>query len=406
MDSRIGEDYDVLLQPNRDFVRSDNSISSTTSRNLNFCIDVILKEAVKEDRLVKQVCYTMLSAYTKNPMNLAINAPTGEGKTHVLTTVGNLFPKKDVIYIAGMTSKAIFHKNGFIAIRDEDGEYVEVENELQLLKETIQLRKSELKTNSKLPDTLAELEKEIERCKQRIREIERNAVKVIDLNHKILVFLDTPSSEIFEALMSLLSHDQYEVEYQFVDTSNRTGLKTRTNILMGWPSVIFAQAIDYTRHPRYQEIQRNFIVTNPRMDVEKYKSAVDSIIDKNCLPDFVYQQKVVSDEEKGKAREIILNIKDDLLFVSSTIKPGKNNILVPFVHLLKKLIPKSDTAQDMTFANRLIQHARLLANIHSKERPYMEIVPAFGSDSLLIPIATYSDLSESLSLMNNYFASR
>ena len=338
MSSGTEDDHNIFLKPNKDYVRSDGSVSSTTSRDLNICFNVILKEAVKEDRSVKQVCYTMLSAYTKNPMNLAINAPTGEGKTHVLTTVGSLFPKKDVIYIAGMTSKAIFHKNGFVAIRDEDGEYIEVENELQLLKETIQSKKLELKTNSKSPDTIAELEKEIERCKQRLMEIERNAVKVIDLNHKILVFLDTPSSEIFEALMSLLSHDQYEVEYQFVDTSSRTGLKTRTNILMGWPSVIFAQAIDYTRHPRYQEIQRRFIVTNPRMDTEKYKSAVDSIIDKNCLPDFVYQQKVVSDEEKDKAREIILNIKDDLLDNSSTIKPGKNNVLVPFAYLLKKLL--------------------------------------------------------------------
>jgi hypothetical protein len=125
---------DVGLKPNKDYVRSDNTISSTPSRDLEFCFKVVLREAVKEERLVKQACYTMLSAYTKNPMNLAINAPTGEGKTHVLTTAGNLFPKTDIIYIAGMSSKAIFHKNGYTAVRDEDGEYVEVENELQLLK--------------------------------------------------------------------------------------------------------------------------------------------------------------------------------------------------------------------------------------------------------------------------------
>lgn len=405
MSSDYGEQYEGLLKPNKEFVRSDKSISSTTSRDLDFCFKVVLREAVKEDRLVKQVCHTMLSAYIKNPMNLAINAPTGEGKTHVLTTVGNLFPKTDVIYFVGMSSKAIFHKNGYIAVRDEDGKYIEVETELQQLKESIQLNKAELirirKTDSAPLDIIAELQKEIERYKQRTTEIEKNAVKVIDLNHKILVFLDTPSSEIFEALMPLLSHDQYEVEYQFVDTSNRTGLKTRTNVLRGWPSVIFAQAIDYTRHPRYQEIQRRFMVTNPKMDTEKYKSAVDSIIDKNCLPDLVYQQKVVSDGEKSKAKEIILNLKDDLLSDSSTIKPGKNNIHVPFIHLLKKLIPKSNTAQDMTFANRLLQHTRLLANIHSKERPYLEITPVFGSDSFHIPIAIYSDLSESWSLLNN-----
>jgi hypothetical protein len=45
------------------------------------CLRVILKEARKEDRLVKQIFYTMLSAFTNKPINLAINSPTGEGKT-------------------------------------------------------------------------------------------------------------------------------------------------------------------------------------------------------------------------------------------------------------------------------------------------------------------------------------
>lgn len=399
---------EVLLKPHKDFVRSDNTVSSTTSRDLGFCFKIMLREAVKEDRLVKQVSYTMFSTYTNNPINLAINAPSGEGKTHVLTTVGNLFPKTDVIYIAGMSSKAIFHKNGYIALRGEDtGEYIEVEDELEKLKETVQLKKSDLirikkETDSIQSNTILELENEINRNKRRIKEIEKNAVKVIDLSRKILVFLDTPSSEIFEALMSLLSHDQYEVEYQFVDSSSRSGLKTRTNILLGWPSVIFAQAIDYTRHPRYQEIQRRFIITNPRMDFEKYQSAVDLIIEKNCTPDFVYQRKIVSDDDKFMAREIILNIKDDLLSLSSTTSLGKNNIVSPFVYLIKKLIPKNNTANDMTFTNRLLQHTRLLANIYFKKRPYMEIVPTFSSNSpLRIPMATYSDLFESLSLMNN-----
>ena len=75
--------------------------------------------------------------------------------------------------------------------------------------------------------------------------------------------------------MSLLSHDKFAVEYHYVDTSSKTGIVTKTNVLVGWPAVIFAQAIDYTNHPRYQEIQRRFIVTNPRMDEEKYQSAVD-----------------------------------------------------------------------------------------------------------------------------------
>jgi len=62
--------------------------------------------------------------------------------------------------------------------------------------------------------------------------------------------------------MSLLSHDEYEVEYEFVDTNN--GIKTKSNVLRGTlPAVIFAQAIDFSHNKRYPEIQRRFIVTNP-----------------------------------------------------------------------------------------------------------------------------------------------
>ena len=58
---------------------------------IQFCINTILKEAKNEGRLVKQLVYTMLSAYTNNPINLAIKSPSGEGKSYVLHKVGENF---------------------------------------------------------------------------------------------------------------------------------------------------------------------------------------------------------------------------------------------------------------------------------------------------------------------------
>ena len=37
---------------------------------IEYCASVIVKEARNEERLVKQLMYTMLSAYTNNPFNL------------------------------------------------------------------------------------------------------------------------------------------------------------------------------------------------------------------------------------------------------------------------------------------------------------------------------------------------
>jgi len=98
-------------------------------------------------------------------------------------------------------------------------------------------------------------------------------MKLIDLNHKALIFLDTPNHTLLEAIMSLLSHDHHEVEYHFVDNFN--GIKTKTNVLTGFPTVIFTAAIDYSKYQRWPEIQRRFIVTNPKMTAEKNKNRLN-----------------------------------------------------------------------------------------------------------------------------------
>jgi hypothetical protein len=152
--------------------------------------------------------------------------------------------------------------------------------------------------------------------------------------------LDTPRPELFNALMPLLSHDKYEVEYEFVDTSQHSGIKTKTNVLRGWPAVIFAQATDYSRYQRWPEIQRRFIITNPKMKVEKYVDAVDLTVDKFGLPDFAYQEKIVNDQDKQKVREIIQDIKKRMLYVCDRIQPGKNSVFVPFRESIKPLLSK------------------------------------------------------------------
>ena len=90
-------------------------------------------------------------------------------------------------------------------------------------------------------------------------------------------------------MLPLLSHDEYEVEYEYVDTNN--GIKTKSNVLRGWPAVIIAQALDYSNSPRFQEYQRRFITTNPTMTQDKYNQAIDLISNKFSVPDLIYQNK-------------------------------------------------------------------------------------------------------------------
>jgi hypothetical protein len=111
--------------------------------------------------------------------------------------------------------------------------------------------------------------------------------------------------------MSLLSHDHYEVEYEFVDNFN--GIKTRTNILRGFPTVIFTAAVDYSKYQRWSEIQRRFIITNPKMTPEKYKESIKLMGAKYGLPEFVYEETIVSESQKNQARQMVKELKEDIV---------------------------------------------------------------------------------------------
>jgi hypothetical protein len=123
---------------------------------IQYCIDVILKEAKLEDLLVKQLFYTMLSMYTNDPRNMAINAPSGEGKNYVISKVADLFPKEDVISYTHMTNKAIFHSSGVLVTKNEQGDYEPIEEMVEQIDAQIADKQSEIHTskNSDLKQAL------------------------------------------------------------------------------------------------------------------------------------------------------------------------------------------------------------------------------------------------------------
>jgi hypothetical protein len=367
---------------------------------IQFCIDIILKEARQEDRPVKQLLYTMLSAYTNNPINLAINAPSGEGKNYVINKVADSFPKQDVVFLAGMTDKALFHRSGILVIKNDVGEYEPIDDRIAKIDSEIEDKNYQIKSISNKNNDNGQkalLKSQIKTLDDEKKDLLKDAKKLIDLSHKILIFLDTPQVKLFNALMPLLSHDRYEVEYEYADSTS-TGIRTMNNVLRGWPAVIFAQAIDWSKYQRYPEIQRRFIITNPKMTTEKYAAAIDLAVDRFGLPDIMYHQKIVSDTDKEKTRQIISQIKERMLFLCDRIKPGKNNVFLPFRQALKPQLPKQK-AFDMTTANRFGALLDLLAMINIDKRPMITILFEGNPIEQKIPFPLFEDLRESMFLM-------
>ena len=120
---------------------TQTEVSSTMEGNyydIEYVVNVITKEAPKEKRLTKQVLYTLFSAKSNDPLNLAINAPTGEGKTYVVQKVVDLFPKNDVICLVGMSEKALFHRPGTLVVKNDDGNYISIEQKIKDIESHIQ----------------------------------------------------------------------------------------------------------------------------------------------------------------------------------------------------------------------------------------------------------------------------
>ena len=367
--------------------------------NIDYVVNVITKEAPKDGRLIKQVLYTILSAKSNEPINLAVNAPTGLGKSYVVLKVADLFPKKDIVSLGGMSEKALFHRDGPLVIKDDDGNYISLEQKIEDIDSQIQNYYNEIErtTDKNTKETLKQARKyDIEDLEKQKKELYKNSKKLIELSGKTLIFLDSPPARLLEALMPLLSHDRTEVEYEFVDTHN--GIKTRGNILRGFPAVIFTAAKDYTNNPRYPEIQRRFIITNPVMSKEKYEKAIECITAKYSLPDFAYQREVVSDQEKERAKNIVVNIQVKIADICNhSPKRDHNQVYIPYHKALQAGLPTSD-ASHMSAAKTLFTWISLLATIH--HRPSIQAMyDIFNFQT--VPLATFDDLKEAMSLIEH-----
>lgn len=352
------------------------------SDRINYITNVILKEVRKEHRLVMQILYALFSIYTPNPVNLAINAPTGEGKTYGLKNVAKHFPGDDVDHLGGMSEKALFHRRGQVVVKEDEDEYAEIEkytDEIHLELEEIAEEMKESENKSELRARRRELQEKLERY-------ESEAIKRIDLRQKALIFQDTPDAKLLETIMPLLSHDQPRVFYEFV-SKNNNGIQTTQNMIEGWPSVIYCQAIDISARERWPELLRRFIICNPEMTKEKYAEAIDQIY-KSSYTDNKYELEVVTNEEKQTVKGIILDIIETLKehFAGN----HRNSVIMPFRDSVQSSF-KTEGAFDVGVAMKTHDLLVLLSVVNLKERPYL-----LTKEERRIPFCTFKDLEDAL----------
>lgn len=162
-----------------------------------------------DENVRKLLLLTCTSAYGDYPLNLSLQQVFSAGKTTTTTQTAKYFP--NVWFLGALSPKALIHSKGAF---DEEKEGF-----------------------------------------------------IIDLQGKILVFLDEPQFETLTMLKPLLSHDTFESEYRFVDKESG---KTALTILKGWPSVIFCT----TKSKYIMEFSSRWLTASPQTNPDKIRKVI------------------------------------------------------------------------------------------------------------------------------------
>ncbi len=312
-------------------------------------IESYLNTSIKNDStLVKQLLRVSLSAYTNNPINIALLAPSSDGKTYATVEVSKLFPKEDVILVAKLSPTALIHQEGFLI--NEEG------NDIEDVLEEINNRIITTKKDGK-PE-------EHETAKQERTDLMKTARKCVDLTNKILLFLDNPNPATYDMLKPIMSHDSQEIEYR--TTKGDGSLKVSKSIIRGWPVFIFCSAKNEDKNEVWEEIKTRVFMTSPNSDVKKYKSANKLTGMKLSLPSWakgIYE----NEDDKKWSKFYVQEIKERLLKLCNN---DNNPVINTFHEILVELFP-SNTGVSMRHFIRLMSFINLETMLNSETNPLL-----------------------------------
>src|SRR6476659_1631075 len=371
---------------------------AVTTKDIQFVLDTISKQAPHDKIQIKQIFYGICSSQTSTKIHHNINSKkSGEGKSYILKLVADPFPDSFISKFNNMSDKALYHLNGTEAVKNEKtGKYEELKPIIKQLESKIEdlVEKIEETKDKQFKKSLKSQIKEIE---NEIKDLKSKAVKIIDLDYKAFIFLDTPNEGLFNNLMSLLSQDSREQIYVFTDKDNSgRHLQSRTVLLRGTPLIMTTQVVDDTRNYRFAEKNRRFIHVNPTASENKIGEAMKQMAIKFGGPSDDFES-IVSSKDIKKSIEIIeklcKKLKDhNQKFIDNDIKG--NGVKVPYSSILSSNLPTSDV-WSMTILSRLLNYIGIITKVNMDARPKL----VDTETDVYYPISIYDDLKEALEIM-------
>ena len=331
--------------------------------------------------MIKQNLLHMVSAYTTEPGNLGVEAPSSEGKTHPTVETSKLFPSADVLYLVGLSPTALAHDHGVLVD-------FETKEPLQPKLREIDIELSSLNGRKK------EDKQRIRELKAKRAELLANSAYLVNLENKILLFLDKPHPETLQRLYPILSHDVYESTYKFTDRKGRGPLRSVNVILHGWPVAVYCRTLGEKDPDLWEQTTSRFTTTSPRMNPRKYREAVKLKATTRGLPGPILVKKLRLDQEDW-ARRALTRVREKLVSIKEAVRsetgyPKASMFWIPFYEKIGEGFP-ADVGRRMRDSDRFLASLQSHAAINVFSRP--RLVFPNGTEYIICTREDYDEVT-------------
>jgi len=313
---------------------------SVNSKVEDFILNEIhLSVSSLDDPVIKTVFHAGVSAFA-SPLNIALKAESGSGKSYSTTETIRFLPKENVMPIGSDSPKVISHLNGIR--KTADGRNFDEIPEPE-------------KPDKNDFDLVAEYKQAIARYREDLKayqELKDNCYYEIDLRNKIIVYLESVNPETFKMLKATMSHDGEYIDHRFVDDKG----KVHVARLLGAPVLIFNSLDNYFM----AEFATRTLTISPLTTPEKIEGAMNISNRKSCFP-WLY-------DSEGLNKTII---QEYLRKVRDTLKTGNIKTINPFLDVAD-VFSKSQV-RDMRDFNKFLELLPTYAIVKLFQRPIVII---------------------------------
>jgi len=314
----------------------------------------VLGSTVKRDDENKIITFlSMLLTYTEeDQINLGFLAESSTGKSYIPLELSWYFPSEDIIKLGYASPTAFFHDYGVLMHR----EGILVNFEMKPTKEKV---KEDLEFEKDNPSR-EEIEIEYKRQMRRWKELLKGSYYLVDLHQKIVIFLDMPHDLLLQRLRSLLSHDDREIALKITDKREKGGLRTKTIVIRGFPTVVFCSA----KFSIADQEKTRLLLLSPEISQEKLRESIALKIEKEADRE-AFQKRMLEDPGRRFLKERVEMVKAARIKYVKIPEEKRSQIYQQFLEDHKFLIPRHQ--RDISRLLAIIK-AHALLNFMHRER--------------------------------------